>query len=161
MTLGPEDAPKGEGSTLSVVLALSSFPFMAALAAAITTPAQKYLEAGVWGNGEKGEKENPVYPLHSVWASGVSFLHLEPETKGFFPWISVCLHHSIYFQVSGYTEFRLRDTEVKKPSKLTTGLGHYEFRYSSLKLLLIFTFQSFQIAVHVFCLGFIDEFSRR
>lgn len=67
MTLRPKDPPKREEASMpSRVLALASFLFMAALAAAITAPAIEVPGLEHEKMKIKGEKENLVCLLHST-----------------------------------------------------------------------------------------------
>lgn len=66
-TLRPKDPPKREEASMpSRVLALASFLFMAALAAAITAPATEVPGLEHEKMEIKGEKENLVCLLHST-----------------------------------------------------------------------------------------------
>lgn len=86
MTLRPEDPPKREEASMpSRVLALASFLFMAALAAAITAPATEV--AGGWSmrNGNKRRERKPSVspPLNLSFRS--LFTTPWAKSKGVFP----------------------------------------------------------------------------
>lgn len=75
------------------------------------------------------------------------------------------IHHSAYAKVSGYTEFRLRDTEVKKfttKTKTKTTSNWFDGTWNS-GVFPQYTSWYFlcRTAVHVILPGFIVQFSRR
>lgn len=160
-TLRPKDPPKREEASMpSRVLALASFLFMAALAAAITAPATEVPGLEHEKMKIKGEKENLVCLLHSTWALGVSLPHLEPKAKGFFSG-SLSIIPQCLLQGFRLYWVRLRDTKVKKPSKLMTGSMALWIQVFFPNTPADIYFQSFQIAVRVFSVDFIVDFRRR
>lgn len=160
MTTRPEDPPKEE----EVSTPTRVFPVPGCSSKCHCHPCHRSTWRLKPAKMKEKQRKNTVYLPHNIWALRVSFLHLEPEEEGYF-WSSFYIPTVLTSRFwvtlsSGWGILTLKNSQLKTKTKETHNWFNGTLNSGVLPQYISW-YLLYGTAAHVFCLGFIVEFSRR